>query len=159
MTATLQSDSVLDQHSPPMTSTGTSEKEADEKETFPPVNEGLDHPSTLEAGMAQQSDVIIVGWDGPDDTLNPKTFVTSTLCRQSELTCEWQLVKEEEMGSNSRRFLLYIHLSHRIVYDGPCSGERRRRVPHHEFGSSLHDRFHLRSCLRYAFYALGWRCI
>ncbi|KAF8480551.1 MFS polyamine transporter [Gautieria morchelliformis] len=57
-----------------MTSPATSEEEADEKETFPAVNGALDHPSTLEAGMAQQSDVIIVGWDGPDDTLNPKTW-------------------------------------------------------------------------------------
>ena len=35
------------------------------------------HPKALEAGVAgnQEPDVIIVGWDGPDDVDNPKKYV------------------------------------------------------------------------------------
>ena len=82
MDSTLEPGTATRTHSPPPVA--NSEKQTiDEKEPITSKN-GIDtenHPKALEAGVAgtQEPDVIIVGWDGPDDVNNPKKYVRYTL--------------------------------------------------------------------------------
>lgn len=77
--STLQSDSVSRPHSlPAVNGTPLAEKQpVDEDNQVTATDSREDHLKELEAGMAsdKQSDTIIVGWDGPDDPMNPKKLV------------------------------------------------------------------------------------
>lgn len=147
----LQSESISRPHSPsPLNNSAALKCQVDDDGTTTVTN-GETHLKALEAGMGndEKSDVI-VGWDGPDDPMNPKKLVISSVSQRLHFMSALQLVKNEEMGCNHCSFILHVHFSDCIFHDGACSGENLSGIPHHELCRSINDRFHLYFSLRYA---------
>jgi hypothetical protein len=69
-------------------------------------------------------DVIVVNWDGPDDTANPQKCVWMAVCLRSvvDVHCVLQLELWKKMGSYYSRFIVHIYFS-RVLVDG-CPGQR-----------------------------------
>ena len=95
MDSTLEPGTATRTHSPPLVASSERQK-IDEKEPITSKS-GIDtenHPKALEAGVAgtQEPDVIVVGWDGPDDVDNPKKYVRYTLSPVTSpdcMLCSW----------------------------------------------------------------------